>query len=498
MTDETQETLRDRLRRHHEVILLGTILLIALALRLYQLEQDSFWIDELTQIAHSRVPFRDVFKACLIDEGSTPLDYLITHFVYYYIGRSEGILRLPAVLWGVLAVAAVYFLGRRMFDKTTGFLAAAILAILPSHIYYSQEVRPYSLPALMILLATFAFHHALQRNTRGAWALYGITLAVGMYAHYYVAVAAILHGAYLVLMALAKRLPWNRLLPYVIAAGVASLLFLPWVLADTFRSSSSFRWPALTMLLSAAFIPGDPSDSLGIFVWFAWASILAGIVMGIRGKSSEGANTRLIGTVAIMGMIISLCLDFLGGHFFPRRHFLPYVPVLALLIAVGALGFTKSIVQRLALPDTRGITSVLVTVLVVIFAVVTLADPLANTYRYKKQDWRGVGRYLLQHAKPGDAIILRTPHNVRLYAPELANQVVRLQDRNTILNAAQTHDRIWIIADWSTRFEVTKPDAAKWIKADKPLFVAGFSGVSLYLHSERATRQELEASLKQW
>lgn len=209
MTYEIRETWRNHLRRHHEAILLGAILLVALALRLYQLEQDSFWIDELPQIAHSRVPFAKVFKACLIDEGSTPLDYLVTHFVYYYIGRSEGILRLPAVL----AVATVYFLGKRMFDKTTGFLAAAILAILPSHVYYSQEVWPYSLPALMVLLATFAFYLALERNTRGAWALYGATLVVGMYSHYYVAVVAILHGAYLVLMALAKRLPWNRLPP---------------------------------------------------------------------------------------------------------------------------------------------------------------------------------------------------------------------------------------------------------------------------------------------
>lgn len=504
MTREAQNSIREFLRRYHEVILLGAILLAALALRLYQLEQDSFWIDELGQVQAASRPWWAVPRAALPHAGSAPLDYLITHFVYYYIGHSEGILRLPAVLWGVLSVATLYFLGKRMFDKTTGFLAAAILTILPSHIYYSQEMRPYSLAAFMVLLTTFTFHRALGRNTRGAWVLYGATLAVGMYAHYYVAVVGILHGAYLVLMALAKRLPWNRLLPYVVAAGIAGLLFLPWVLADQFTSSHSFQWPSWSTLLSAPFVPLRGGAlrvnfrPLSLFVGFAWACALAGIVIAIRGGDTKRENLGLLAVVPLAGMASVLVLDYTAPYFFANRQFLPYAPILVLLVAAGALGTVRAVAGRLLRAETRDVIATVAAVLVVAFAAATLGASVSETYRYTKQDWRNVGRFLLQRAKPDDAIVLRAPYDVTLYAPELKAQVILLRNKETILKAAKAHTRVWILADWSSRFGAIKPDTAQWLNTEKPLQVPGFSGLGVYLYSTILTQDELKAGLKQW
>ncbi|MBC7257656.1 MAG: glycosyltransferase family 39 protein [Chloroflexi bacterium] len=502
MTTETRHTPLAWLRRHHEVILLGAILLAALALRLYQLEQDSFWIDELTQINHSRVPLLRVFKAALLDDGSTPLDYLVTHFVYYYIGRSEGILRLPAVLWGVLSVATVYFLGKRMFDKTTGFLAAALLAILPSHIYYSQEVRPYSLPALMVLLATFAFYHAVSRNTRGAWALYGITLVIGMYSHYYVAIVGILHGAYLALMALVKRLPWNRLLPYVIAAGAAGLLFLPWVLADQFRSGYAFQMPSKSVLLSAAFVPrgGDALIAnfrpLTVFVGFVWACVLVSVGLSIRGGSAARNNMGLLALVVLGGMAVAVVLDYLGSHFFPTRHFLPFAPLLILLGAAGAVEGMRGAARSVRREPTEAMNTLIV-VLLVALAAWTLATPISEVYRHKKQDWRGVGRYLLRNVAQGDVVLLRMTFDVEFYAPELKNHIQPLRSLKTIQDAAKAHQRVWIV-DWSSALRRYVPDVAHWLEAEKPLRIRGFTSMELYLYSATLTPQQLEATLKQW
>ncbi len=503
MTREAQNSIRQFLRRHHEVILLGAILLAALALRLYQLEQDSFWIDELTQIRRSRLPFSSMIKDVLAEVSAVPIEYIITHFVYYYVGRSEGILRLPAVLWGVLSVATLYFLGKRMFDKTTGFLAAAILTILPSHIYYSQEVRVYSLAAFMVLLTTFTFHRALERNTRGAWVLYGATLAVGMYAHYYVAIVGILHGAYLVLMALAKRLPWNRLLPYVVAAGIAGLLFLPWVLADQFRSGYSFQWPSWSTLLSAPFVPRGGGAlrvnfrPLSLFVGFAWACALAGIVIAIRGGDTKRENLGLLAVVALAGMASVLVLDYTAPYFFANRQFLPYAPILVLLVAAGALGTVRAVAGRLARAETRDVIATVAAVLVVAFAAATLAGSRSDAYRHKKQDWRGVGRYLLQHVEKDDAVLLRATFDIEFYAPELKSQIIRLRNLNTLKQAARTHRRVWIV-DWSSALGRYVPDVAKWVATEKPLRVPGFTAMEVYIYSEQMTREQLEASLKQW
>jgi hypothetical protein len=89
MTNEAQtEGFRAWLRKHHEILLLGAILLAALALRLYGLERSSFWIDELTQIRRSRLSFIAMLRDVIREISAVPLDYIVTHFVYYYIGGS--------------------------------------------------------------------------------------------------------------------------------------------------------------------------------------------------------------------------------------------------------------------------------------------------------------------------------------------------------------------------------------------------------------------------
>jgi uncharacterized membrane protein len=494
--------LRAWLRKHYEILLLGGILLVALALRLYQLEADSFWIDELTQIKHSRVPFVQVFGAALIDDGSTPLDYIVTHFAYYYMGRSEAMLRLPPVLWGVLSVATIYFLGKRMFDKTTGFLAAALLTILPSHVYYSQEVRPYSLPALVILLATYAFCHALGRNTRSAWALYGATLAVGMYCHYYVVIVCIFHGVYLVLMALAKRLPWDRLMPFIVAAGAGGLLFLPWVVADTFGSTTArFSWPTISTLFVAPFALSGASYRFALtnpLTWcaaFMWASAIVGVVLYIRGRSAARDNMGLLSLVAVGGMVVTLLLDFLADHFFPTRHFLPYAPLLVLLAAGAAIALVRMGAQRLTRVEAQSIVTATSAVLLLVLAGATLAGSLSAAYKHQKQDWRGVSRYLLLHAEAEDAVLLRVTFDVEFYAPELSGQIVRLRGMKTVREAAEAHPRVWIV-DWSSALGRYVPDVGEWAESEKPLRIRGFSGMELYVHSETLTSQELQDSLK--
>ena len=511
MTDKTQTGgFRVWLRQRHEILTLGAILVVALALRLYQLEASSFWIDELTQIRWSRLPFGRMLADVMGGPGQAPLDYIVTHYVYYYIGRSEGILRLPAVVWGVLSVAAVYGLGRRMFDKTTGLLAAALLAILPIHIYYSQEMRPYSLAVLMVLLATLAFHRALSRNTRGAWALYGGTLVVGMYAHYHVAVVGILHGAYLLWMALAKWLPWRSLRPYLVAAGIAGLLFLPWVAWDIYYMESylkgllttgyTFVFPELSNLvqsLSASLGITYPFTADNPLTWLVGTAcaLAAGVALAIVRKSKRRNELALMAVVSLGGATCAVLLDYVGGYPFLGRRIVPFVPLVVLLACAAYVALVRWVFRRLAHRPADWVVGALAATVLLGFSVGMLQGSLASTYKQRKQDWRGVSRYLLQHAEPEDVVLLRVTFDVEFYAPELSGQIVELRNIKTVREAAKTHPRVWIV-DWSSALDRYVPDVGEWVESEKPLRIKGFTGLRLYVYSETLTPQELEDSLK--
>jgi pentatricopeptide repeat protein len=70
-------------------------------------------------------------------------------------GMNLWTTRLPAALGGILTLVLVYVVGRRMFGRSVGLVAAALLAVNPWHIHLCRLGHEASLAPLQIL-ATFA------------------------------------------------------------------------------------------------------------------------------------------------------------------------------------------------------------------------------------------------------------------------------------------------------------------------------------------------------
>ncbi|MBI1879761.1 MAG: glycosyltransferase family 39 protein, partial [Chloroflexi bacterium] len=86
--------------------------------------------------------------------SAAPLDYVVS-YLWIRLGQindpvralagSEAWLRIPAVVWGTLALPLAYQLGRTLLGNSEGLLFMALLAFSPLHVRYSQEARPYAL-----------------------------------------------------------------------------------------------------------------------------------------------------------------------------------------------------------------------------------------------------------------------------------------------------------------------------------------------------------------
>jgi mannosyltransferase len=133
----------DRLAR----IGIGLIIVLALALRLYQLGEESLWNDEVVSIG-SAENIRGLAR-------SRPL-YFVMLRVWMLFGHSDAWLRGLAVVFGVLSVWILYRLGQRLGGESLGLIAALILALSPLFIDLSQEIRFYTLSTLLGLAGTLA------------------------------------------------------------------------------------------------------------------------------------------------------------------------------------------------------------------------------------------------------------------------------------------------------------------------------------------------------
>lgn len=128
------------------------ITILAFILRVIFINKpDGLWNDEYVSWMIAATPFAHGFTEGVKSQCHMPFYYLYLKFFMKFFGQSDLVLRLTSVLPGVLSVIAMYFTGREK-DEKTGLLCAGFTAISSFLIYYSQEVRFYSLLFLISAL----------------------------------------------------------------------------------------------------------------------------------------------------------------------------------------------------------------------------------------------------------------------------------------------------------------------------------------------------------
>ena len=86
-------------------------------------------------------------------------------------------MRFPSVVGAMLASALLVVLARKLFDRRIALLSGLFLATSPYFVKWSQQARVYPLLAAASLVATLLLLRAFERESRAAWALYGLAYA---------------------------------------------------------------------------------------------------------------------------------------------------------------------------------------------------------------------------------------------------------------------------------------------------------------------------------
>ena len=150
------------------LLVAGLLLAVATALRLYRLGQDSLWVDEYASLLVAKLPLAAIPAGALRGDAFEPsLYFLLLHFVIGILGESEEALRLLSALAGAVTVPLALVLFRALGASTgAAALGAALLAISPLHLWYSQEARPYALLLCLGLGSLVCLLRALRTGGR--------------------------------------------------------------------------------------------------------------------------------------------------------------------------------------------------------------------------------------------------------------------------------------------------------------------------------------------
>lgn len=209
---------------------LGVITLVATALRLFHLGTWSFWLDEAHTWRDATIPFGGEFGFVHQGRALYPVAFLLLRaLVWAGLGSSEAALRLPFALVGIASVPLLAVAGRRLVGSQSAIAAAALCAVNPWHVYWSQNARGYVLLFLCAAWAAnrvgaYAASHRL-RDLFAAWA----AIVLGALCHPTGLLLALAFAVFLVLRGSPGR---NRKVLVALAIGALVLaVFLPWIVA---------------------------------------------------------------------------------------------------------------------------------------------------------------------------------------------------------------------------------------------------------------------------
>jgi len=375
--------------------------LVGAGVRLHHLAGRSLWIDEAASTYFATMPWRPFLRLLWGYQGNMTLYYFLLR-AWMHLGDSESVVRGLSVLFGILAIPAVYVLGTALFDRATGLIAAALLSVHSFHVAFSQEARGYSLLIFLLVLTTYVLVRVMEsKQELWRWMLFAVVAALCVYAHIFAVLVLAAHA-----LAIVFPRPFRvRLKAVVVTAFVFGILVAPMAGFVLLHHSDQIAWvpkPAPGEIFEFLKLLTSQGGILLMVLYFAlcglafWPSA-AGSALG-----RENWALRLLGLWVVLPPALTLAASVIKPLFFPR-YMVMCVPALVILAARGIVRFSQGTAV-----NYWAATSVLVLVLIL---------SAWGTHHYfldfpnETSDWRSAVNYILERQQPGDGVVFYIPND---------------------------------------------------------------------------------------
>lgn len=211
---------------------IAAILALALVLRLYDLGDESLWLDEAYSWWDARQDLAALWHLVPQCDPHPPLHPLLLKGWVALFGDGIPVLRGLSTLFNLLAVFFVFLAGREI-NPRIGWIAGLLFAVAPFQIEYSQETRPYALVVLGAALLLYGLLRLLParegRSSRAGWAALIAGALISLWSNSTSVFIVVAAG--MTVMGLLWRAPSDRVLNrgFLLAGGIVVLLWLPYL-----------------------------------------------------------------------------------------------------------------------------------------------------------------------------------------------------------------------------------------------------------------------------
>jgi mannosyltransferase len=408
----------------------------AALLRLSHLDTKSFSPDESFSIAFAQTGWSAFLHLLTSSEANMALYYLLLR-AWIQISDAPALVRALSVIFGVVSVPVLYFLGKALFSSRTGIIAALLLAVNVSHIFHSQDARSYSLLVLLVSCSSLFFARGIKSGGGANSLWYILTSTAALYTHFFAGLVLLAQFASWTLLPRRLR-TWSHLRNMLAVATLG----LPALLSAAFSGTSHLNWiersPNMTKELYhfLMYLSGSGVK----FAVFLFAGALASREWWRQRFHTDERTTAWSFDFIACWLLIPIAITLLVSAWKPifvYRFLIICLPAALLLFAQGLALIRRNWLYLATLTLVVGGSLVSVRSF--------YGQPAAS-------DWRAAITYLAENALPGDMLVFANPYcrfpfeyNLRMSKRRLPEVQVRYADAGSMRDFPAQARHVWVV-----------------------------------------------------
>ncbi len=403
-----------RRSRRWPLVPVSLLALIAFALGATFLDAQSMWRDEVDAVRFANVAWREMAANFTRPGWNGPLYFLLLRGWIAASGASAYAVRFLSLFFGVLCVPLVFALGRRLFDRTTGVLAALLIASVPYLAWYSVEAKMYTWITALALLAIYALRRAFEGCGWWWWAVQIVATTLAAYSHILAALLIPVQAAMVVVWGPRTRRQWLGGLVSAVCLTLPYLPLLSWQAPLLFQSrATGFPPTSLTRIVATLLT----AWSLGPYPAREWLPVIAKIMVALavwglafvaliplarRPDELERpgrvrAGLSLIVWVALPAVVVGVISRW--QPIFADRYLIWSAPAFYLLVGLG-LSSIMGLWDR---------ARMMIAVIAVVFLTSNLASAYVQLATPTKADFRAAASFVSSYGAENDQETVAVP-----------------------------------------------------------------------------------------
>ena len=411
------------------IVFLSVVVIFGALLRLWNLGQWSFWIDEVFTVKDAKG-----FSLESWQRIPNPIPYLAVKLSIALANDSEWGSRLIPCIVGIASIPAVFGLGRTLFNWHIGLLSSMFMACSSWHLFWTQNARYPIFTLLFAVLTAWLFYLSLERDSTllTIGALVSCFCLILSHTLSVVIVPALAAYAMICLLEKSNKKRWLNLLIFFIPFAMPVLaLLLPEVRDYLFSGWGRNEWQRSPLYILLTLVHGV-SIPIAVAAFFGFVA------------TASKRSTRFL--VCYAGIPLGLFLVASQFQNVAGYYLFWTIPAYFILAGVACERIWKAVVSK---SGGKILGAFIPCVLVV-----TL---LSQTYLYfwiengGRPRWRAAFAAIQVQKHPTDSVVLSEPEMGRYYLPEMTSIYIGglLDDKEEFEKQWKIsgRERLWFVVD---------------------------------------------------